>query len=121
VIVTGDPAAVNVCHCKACQRRTGAVANFGAYFSKSQVRIEGEFKTFTREASEGRKLSFHFCPNCGSSVCWDADLRPDHVGVAVGCFADAAFPKPTYSVWEETKHPWLNLPNDIQRFTQGRS
>jgi hypothetical protein len=120
-IVTGEPTAVNVCHCKACQRRTGAVAHSGAYYNKSQVRTEGPEKIYTRDASEGRKISFHFCPNCGSSVYWDADIRPDHYGVAVGGFADPDFPRPTYSVWEEAKHAWVRLPNGLEHFRQGRT
>ena len=111
---------MNVCHCKACQRRTGAVVHSGAYYNKSQVRPEGPEKVYTRDAQEGRKISFHFCPDCGSSVYWSADIRPDHFGIAVGCFADPGFPIPTYSVWEESKHDWVQLPEDIQRFRHAR-
>jgi hypothetical protein len=92
----------------------------GAYFKKSQVRIEGANKVYTRDAQEGRKISFHFCPNCGSSVFWDADLRPGHYGIAVGAFADPDFPQPTYSVWEESKHAWVRLPDGMQHFQKAR-
>jgi hypothetical protein len=119
--VVGEPTLVNVCHCKACQRRTGAIVHFGAYFEKSQVRIEGPEKIYTRDVEEvSRKINFHFCPTCGSSVYWHLDLRPDHYGIAVGAFADPDFPLPTLSVWEESKHAWINLPEGIQRFAQGR-
>ena len=119
-VMTGEPVAVNVCHCKACQRRTGAVMHSGAYFDKSQVRIEGPEKTYTRDATEGRTISFHFCPTCGSSVYWHLDLRPQHYGIAVGVFADPGFPPPSYSVWEETKHAWVTLPDGIRHFRQAR-
>ena len=119
--VTGEPTVVNACHCKACQRRTGAVMHSGVYFKKSLVRTEGAEKVYTRHAQEGRKISFHFCPNCGSSVYWDADIRPDQYGIAVGAFADPDFPPPAYSVWEESKHPWVQLPGGVQRFRQART
>jgi hypothetical protein len=90
----------------------------GVYFSKSQVRIEGPEKIYTRDAQKGRKIGFHFCPTCGSSVYWHFDLRPEHYGIAVGAFADPDFPPPTYSVWEESKHAWINLPDGIQHFRQ---
>jgi hypothetical protein len=32
---------------------------------------------------------------------------PDRIGVAVGAFADPAFPAPTQQVHEEQRHPWL--------------
>ena len=83
-------------------------------------RIEGTNKRYARDAQEGRKIAFHFCPNCGSSVYWDADIRPDHYGIAVGAFADPDFPPPTYSVWEESKHAWVYLPEGVQHFQQAR-
>jgi hypothetical protein len=39
---------------------------------------------------------------------WHLDLRPDQYGIAVGAFADPDFPPPTLSVWEQTKHSWIN-------------
>ena len=59
---------------------------------------------------KGERSSFHSCPNCGSSVYWRADIRPDHYGIAVGCFADPGFPIPTYSVWEEFSTTGFNYP-----------
>jgi hypothetical protein len=120
-IASGEPDFVNVCHCQACQRRTGAVFHAGAFFAKSQVRIERASKVYTRDAQQGRKVSFHFCPECGSSVYWHADLRPDHLGIAVGGFADPEFPPPTASVWEESMHGWVHLPENLRRFPRGRT
>jgi hypothetical protein len=92
----------------------------GAYFRKSEVKIEGESKLFVRTAESGREMRFHFCPNCGSTVYWEADLRPEQYGIVVGAFADPDFPAPSYSVWEETIHPWLTLPFAVEHFRQGR-
>src|SRR6476469_5986189 len=69
----------------------------GVYFKKLQGRVEAPKKSIL-----GRKMNFHFCPNCGGFVCWNADIRPDQYGMAVGAFADPNFPPPTYSVWEES-------------------
>ena len=118
--VNGEPDFVNVCHCKACQRRTGAVFHSGAYYRKAQIRAEGPSKVYVRTGHSGGRLRFNFCPNCGSSVYWDADVRPDHYGVAVGAFADPKFPQPTVSIWEEAKHPWVVLPGDVEHFRQSR-
>jgi hypothetical protein len=38
VTVLGEPEWVNICHCKACQRRTGAVVS-GAYFAAERVSV----------------------------------------------------------------------------------
>ena len=120
-IASGEPDTVGVCHCRACQRRTGAVVPSSAFFLKNKVQFEGASKVYTREAAEGRKVHFHFCPNCGSNVYWDGDLRPGHYGIAVGAFADPDFPAPSYSVWEESMHHWLRQPTDLKRYRQGRT
>ena len=91
-VASGEPDAVNMCHCSECQRRTGAVFGSGAYYKTSSVRIEGPSKLYTRDGQGDRKVRIRFCPNCGSSVYWEADLRPGLYGIAVGAFADPRFP-----------------------------
>jgi hypothetical protein len=46
VIATGEPERVYVCHCKACQRRTGTAFHFGTAWQERQVRVEGEHKIY---------------------------------------------------------------------------
>ena len=120
-ITSGEPDSVYVCHCKACQRRTGAVIHNGSRWLKSQVRIEGEHKIYGRVADSGFEIRFHFCPNCGSSVFWEGDRSPTTCGIAVGCFADPTFPAPASSGYEESMHPWLGLPPATEHFPQART
>ena len=120
VEVSGEPDAVVACHCGECQRRTGSVFGVGAYFKKERVRSEGPDKIYVRDGQEGRKLRNHFCPTCGTTVFWEADLRPELIGVAVGAFRESDFPRPTRSVWEESKHEWVAFAHELVRFPQGR-
>ena len=85
---TGEPAFVAACHCTQCQRRTGSPFGVGTLFPKEQVRTEGPSKVYVRGSDSGRKIEIHFCPDCGSSVFWYAELYPDFVGIAFGTFAD---------------------------------
>jgi hypothetical protein len=72
--VTGEPAFVGACHCTECQRRTGSPFGVGTLFPKKQVRAEGPSKAYVRGSDSGRKIETHFCPDCGSSVFWYAEL-----------------------------------------------
>jgi hypothetical protein len=96
------------------------VFGVGAYFKKERVRSEGPDKIYVRDGQEGRKLRNHFCPTCGTTVFWEADLRPELIGVAVGAFRESDFPRPTRSVWEESKHDWVAFAHELVRFPQGR-
>jgi hypothetical protein len=99
-----------MCHCLACQRRTGAVFGNQAWFEQRQVtEISGRSTTFVRASDCGRLVRFRFCPVCGSTVYWEADGFPGLVAVAVGSFADPTFPAPRHSVWERRRHHWVEV------------
>ena len=68
---------------------------------------EGRASRYRRIADSGRRVAFHFCPDCGTSVYWEPEARPDAIAVAVGCFADPTFPPPAQSAWDDRRHPWL--------------
>src|SRR5215510_11414163 len=97
-IASGEPLLVNMCHCRACQRRTGALASNGAAFAKVQVAIEGTRKVFERGGQSGKTVRFYFCPNCGTSLYWEPDVRPDLYILAVGAFADPSGLPPAVGV-----------------------
>ena len=89
----GEPAVVLACHCTECQRRTGSPFGVSTYFLKEQVRTEGQSKVYVRGTDSGQKIELHFCPNCGSTVFWYAELVPDLIVIAFGAFADPSMPR----------------------------
>jgi hypothetical protein len=115
--VGGDPFAVSICHCLACQRRTGSAFGMQAGFEARQVRVVGRFHDYTRvsEEEDRKEHVFHFCPDCGSQVFSTEPAEPGLVVVSVGSFADPSFPPPTESGYDARRHPWVALPESIQR------
>jgi hypothetical protein len=108
---SGEPVRVSVCHCIACQRRTGSVFGVQARFPQQSVVVSGESKQYARTADSGNFLTFHFCPVCGSTLYYTNSALPGFVGVPVGAFADPAFQEPAFSVYERSMHPWVVLPD----------
>jgi hypothetical protein len=111
---TGEPVRVSVCHCLACQRRTGSVFGAQARFRSEAVTIAGASTTYARTGDEGSRATFHFCPVCGSTVHYAMEGMPEFVAIPVGAFAEPGFPAPTVSVYEDRRHAWVGLPPDIQ-------
>jgi hypothetical protein len=107
-----------MCHCLACQRRTGSPFGVQARFTRQQITaIEGRATEYLRIADSGNRARFHFCPDCGSTVYWQMEVLPDVIGVAVGAFADPQFPPPKASVYEARRHPWTAIPDScIERY-----
>ncbi len=120
-VTAGTTADVNACHCRDCQRRTGAPFGVIAWFAESGVFIDGETRSFARKADSGRDFTSHFCPRCGSSLLFSAALKPGVIGIAAGAFADPAFPPPVRSVWEQTQHNWVDIPTATEHYPRGRS
>jgi hypothetical protein len=101
-----------MCHCLACQRRTGSVFGVQARFRKDQLApAEGRASRFVRTGDSGGRITFSFCPDCGSTVFWEQEAVPDLVAVAVGAFADPGFPAPRVAVYEARMHPWARMPD----------
>jgi hypothetical protein len=111
--VHGEPLGVGVCHCLACQRRTGSVFAALAAFA-APFEVTGEATEHVRVGDQGAAFRFRFCPLCGSSVFHTEEGREAaSVAVAVGAFADPAFPPPQDSVYDCRRHSWVRLPADV--------
>lgn len=109
-----EPLRVSVCHCLACQRRTGSVFAAQARFRREAVRIAGPSSVYVRVGDEGGRAAFHFCAQCGATVYYEPEGKPEVIAVPVGAFADPGFPAPAFSVYEERMHSWVGLPADIE-------
>lgn len=103
----GEPTKVSLCHCLACQKRTGGAYGVAAFFNRDNVRAEGASKCYVRSSDSGFPVRFHFCPNCGSTVYWEPQRKAGMIAVAIGSFADPSFPAPTQAVYIEHRHPWV--------------
>jgi len=112
--VRGEPRGVGVCHCLACQRRTGgvfaALASFAAPYTVMGVATE-----HVRIGDHGARFTFRFCPVCGTTVYHTEEgYEASRVSVAVGAFADPHFPPPQVSIHDRRRHPWVQLPPGIR-------
>ncbi len=113
-IVTADPVRISICHCADCQRRTGSVFGAQARFPKDAVQTSGQSTQYARVGEEGRKAIFNFCPHCGAIAHYRTEGDEQTIAIPVGAFAEPGFPVPTVSVWEEDKHVWVSLPENIE-------
>ena len=116
--VIGDPIRVSICHCLACQRRTGSPFGEQARFDPASVELTGRFTEYVRYADDdGEARTYRFCPVCGAIVTYAFENAPEIVVVPVGAFADPGFPAPTRAIYDERRHPWVTMPDTITDFT----
>jgi hypothetical protein len=112
--VQGEPLGVGLCHCLACQRRTGSVFAALASFA-APYKVSGTASEYVRVGDQGAKFRFRFCPVCGTNLLHTEEgYEQSSVAVAVEAFADPSFPPPQDSVYDCRRHAWVQLPAGIR-------
>lgn len=115
IVATGEPVRVSVCHCLACKVRTGSAFSYQARFPRSNVAAQGRASQYVRVADRGNRLTYQFCPDCGTTVYYQIDKAPDVVAIPVGGFSQGGYPQPKFSVYESRRNPWVQISADVER------
>src|SRR5690606_16252899 len=79
VTVSAEPIRVSVCHCLACQRRTGSVFGAQARVTRAAASVSGTSSVFVRGGDEGGRAASHFCPTCGATASYTHDGQADTI------------------------------------------
>ena len=109
VTCEGEPQIVFECHCHACQQRTGSIMAVIGYSPNEGVTRQGKSSEYIRIGDGGSKITHYFCPNCGTTVYYEApEVLPGLTAVDVGCFNDSEFPSPTMSVYGKRRYHWVS-------------
>lgn len=112
---SGEPVRVSVCHCLDCKKRSGSAFAVQARWPAERVTIEGQSKSWSKLTDSGNRISFHFCPDCGSDVHYAIEGKfAGLVAIPLGAFEDPYFVRPSFSVWEKRKHDWVDVSGDVE-------
>ena len=86
-----------------------------ARWPATQVHIEGRSKSWINTADSGNRITFHFCPDCGSDVHYEIDGKFEGlVAIPLGAFDDPYFAAPRFSVWEKRKCDWVEISGPVE-------
>jgi hypothetical protein len=108
-----DPIDAGYCHCRLCQRASGApVLAWAAFAQTIFLYYEGEPATYPSSA-EGRR---EFCARCGTQIAFRDTRTPDRIDINVGSLDDPAVIEPTYHIWIGSRIPWLEIADDLPRY-----
>ncbi|MBM3535633.1 MAG: GFA family protein [Alphaproteobacteria bacterium] len=111
----GPPSHVNFCHCRMCQKASGAPMMAWATYERSKVAFSGAPKLRPSSATVERG----FCESCGSTLIWQ---RPNAttIDLAVAAFDDPDELAPSEHIWTESRARWLTLTDHLPRYRQRR-
>jgi hypothetical protein len=96
-----------LCHCLACQQRTGTSHQISAWFRDEQIAgRSGKFDVVEQIRKNGT-IRMDRCQECGSTVSWTISQNPGARCFGSGCFADPQFPAPQIEFYTIRRHHWM--------------
>ena len=118
--VTAKPMFVNCCHCRWCQRESGAAFALNAWIETDRIKVTCGTPDMVETPSEsGAGQTFARCPSCRVAL-WSHYLSAgDKVAfLRVGSLDDPDQMPPNAHIWTGSKQPWLTLPPDVPAFEE---
>ena len=109
-----SPLFVHCCHCRWCQRESGAAFALNAMIEADRVEIlQGEVETIDTPSNSGKGQKISRCPKCRIAV-WSnyAGAGEAIRFVRVGTLDEPARFSPDIHIYTSTKQPWVALPPD---------
>ena len=98
------------CHCRDCQKASGAHGAVVALIPRDKFRLEkGAPKRYAGKAASGRTLYRFFCAECGSPIYSQRESNPAMVVVRAGTLDNAGEMKITAHIWTKSARPWSHI------------
>ena len=111
--VTMPPIDSGYCHCRMCQKSSGAPLQASA-----EVPIAG-FAFIRGEAKSYRSSTFaerQFCPDCGSQLTFRAIENPTYVSINTPTLDRPEALPPRMHIWRESRIPWFEVDDSLPRY-----
>ncbi|MEH8116543.1 GFA family protein [Aeromonas allosaccharophila] len=115
--VLAVPFAADFCHCRDCQRTTGAPVGAWMDFRVAQVRWLCGKPT---EYASSETIRRGFCAKCGSTLSYCSTQYPEYLTLAITSLDNPEAITPTYHIYTCSQMPWLPIQDDYPRYPKGK-
>ena len=118
--MTSEPLIVHCCHCRWCQRETGASFALNAMIEAARVEVlAGECELVNTPSNSGKGQRIARCPSCRIAVWSHYAGGGDAVRfVRVGTLDDPDRWPPDVHIFTSSKQPWVVLPTGARAFPE---
>lgn len=115
-----SPLATVACHCRDCQKLSGATNLLTIYADRAAFRHEqGELARYRKRADSGREADYLRCALCGSRVWHEPLSAPQWVFIAVGSLDDPSWVVPAAHIWTSRAAPSVHIPKGVYACGEG--
>ncbi len=109
----GEPLDVGYCHCRICQRSTGAPVLVWASFPTDAFAYGCGSPAVYHSSSHGQR---EFCASCGCQVAYRELKQPTSVDINLASFDDPSLLQPRSHIFTQARIPWFDTSDDLPRF-----
>lgn len=114
----GAPQFALQCHCRDCQRQSGAPHVAAVRMPAAEFRIvRGTPKRYTAKSDAGNDIARIFCGECGTPLYVQVSTRPDIVGIRVCTLDDPSWFRPEANIFVKSAQPWDRMDPDLPAFS----
>ncbi|MGD2128298.1 MAG: GFA family protein [Lysobacterales bacterium] len=115
--ISAEPAFTAHCHCRDCQKMTGAHMATVAGIPESGFELtQGEPRAHITIGESGKEVYRRYCSECGSTLYSTAVSAPGMVFVEAGSLDDASGLQPSMHIFTRSAQPWARIPSDMPSF-----
>ncbi len=107
------PLTVRTCWCRDCQYIAAGSAPVNAFFRTETVTITGTLKRYSSPADSGNIITRGFCPQCGTPITTQAEVRPHLIGLRAGAFEERDALAPKLTIWTDSAPEWACIDPDL--------
>ncbi len=100
------------CHCRICQRSTGAPVLAWASFPAADFAYLKGAPALYRSSPRGRR---EFCGSCGTQIAFRGDAAPARVDVNTGSLDEPAAIEPRRHIFTASRIPWFETADRLPR------
>jgi hypothetical protein len=112
------PVAMLNCHCRDCQRSSGAPYASGFVVSVKGIEIVGTTSSYSTVTDEGSVVTRMFCPTCGSPMFATSDRAEGFMSVRFSTLDDPSSFSPQMDVWTSSAQPWTCMNGALPKFNR---
>lgn len=117
--IKASPLSVYNCHCKDCQRFSGAGWSMSMIVRDEDFELlSGEIAQYRRTAESGNAIVMNFCANCHGWL-WNDPPTPGIKVVRAGTLDDLDWAAPVGNIWTDSKAAWASIDPSQTNFSRG--
>jgi hypothetical protein len=114
------PLAIVACHCRDCQKLSGATNLLTVYAARESFKHErGDVQRFRKRADSGNEADYVRCARCGVRLWHEPLSAPQYVMIAAGTLDDPSWVIPVAHIWMSRATPSARIPAGVLRYEKG--